>query len=378
MAALVANNAQTPVSRIELRPGINTVGRAEGNHHVIPHGSVSSRHCEIILHDGTISVRDLGSTNGTFVEDRPAQQSTLFHGQRLKLGSIEFVLEAPECGAAKPGAIRVAVARPRASAAVESSPVGRTAADAIAAIAPVWEESPSFYRQIPGAFAYPFKRNGIILLGIGTVVFTILDFLSGFKMPGRGGFFSLTMTVVSTGYLFAYMQKIIAHTAQGEDELPEFPDFTDWWSDIILPFLLFTGTIVVSLVPIFIVGFWALENEAMALAIFPAAVIGGFYLPMALLAVAVTDNFLALSPHVVLPSILRVFLPYLLTFLLLGFLAGLRIGGGIASDLVPLTQIALKLLVTLAMGFASLYLLTVEMRLLGLLFRSYRARLGWL
>jgi hypothetical protein len=29
-------------------------------------------------------------------------------------------------------------------------------------------------------------------------------------------------------------------------------------------------------------------------------------------------------------------------------------------------------------GFISLYLLTVEMRILGLLFRGYRNRLGWL
>ena len=30
------------------------------------------------------------------------------------------------------------------------------------------------------------------------------------------------------------------------------------------------------------------------------------------------------------------------------------------------------------MGFVSLYLLTVNMRVLGLLFRGYRDRLGWL
>lgn len=30
------------------------------------------------------------------------------------------------------------------------------------------------------------------------------------------------------------------------------------------------------------------------------------------------------------------------------------------------------------LGFISLYLLVVEMRVLGLLFRSYRQRLGWL
>jgi len=241
-ATLIANNSETPVSRIHLQPGINTVGRAEGNHHVVSHASVSSRHCEIVVTDSAIAVRDLGSTNGTFVDDQPLQQGSVAHRQRLKLGNVEFVLEAPDVQAApRPSPVRVAVAKPVPGAGAERLAAGPTAADAITALTPEVYEEPSFYRQIPGTFAYPFKRNGIILLVLGTILFTILDFLGGFKMLGRGGIFSLLVSVISTGYLFAYMQKIIAHSAQGEDEMPDFPDFTDWWSDIILPFLLLPG-----------------------------------------------------------------------------------------------------------------------------------------
>lgn len=375
MAALVANDAETAVGRIQLQPGINTIGRAEGNHHVLPHGSVSSRHCEIVVHDDALAVRDLGSTNGTFIDGQPTPRGSLAHGQRLKLGSVEFVVDAPELATPNRGAVRVASASP--AAAVEVRAAGQTAAEVIAGIAPAWEEEPSFYRQIPGTLVYPFKRNGIILLVIGTIVFTVLDFFSGFTLPGRGGIFSLLVAVFSTGYLFAYMQKIIAHTAQGDDEMPDFPDFTDWWSDIILPFLLFAGTIAVSLAPVIVVGFLMIKSEAAALALIPALALGAFYLPMALLAVAATDNFLALSPHVVLPSIVRVFIPYLVTFLLLGALVAVRMAGGTAAAMIPFQQVALKLGATIVMGFVSLYLLTVEMRLLGLLFRSYRARLGW-
>ena len=215
---------------------------------------------------------------------------------------------------------------------------------------------------------------------IGTVVFTVLGFLSGFRMLGRGGIFSLMVTVFSTGYLFAYMQKIIAGSAQGEDEMPDFPDFSDWWSDIIQPFLLFGGTVLVSLLPVFIAAYLAAqsESEMMKLAFFPALAFGAFYMPMALLAVAVTNNFLGLSPHVVVPSILRVFLPYLVTFVILALLVTARFAGGAAAGAVPYEQVPLKLAVTWMMGFISLYLLTVEMRLLGLMFRAYRSRLGWL
>lgn len=94
---------------------------------------------------------------------------------------------------------------------------------------------------------------------------------------------------------------------------------------------------------------------------------------MALLAVAVTDNFLALSPHVVMPSIFRVLLPYLLACVLLGLLVGLRVGFQLLMNSVPI-----PFLPSIILGFVSLYFLVIEMRILGLLFRSYRERLGWL
>ena len=378
MAKLVANNGETPVSRIDLQPGINIVGRAEGNHHVIPHASVSSRHCEIVVNEGSITVRDLGSTNGSFVDDKPIEQASLMHGQRLKLGNTEFVVEAPEVQAVpKTGALRVNVSKP--ATAVEETPplvaTGRTAAEAIAALTPANYEEPSFYSRIPGAFVYPFKKSGIILLTIGSLLFLVLQLISRV-----GSLFGLGMTVIATGYLFAYMQKIIAHSAQGEDEMPDFPDISDIWSDIVLPFLLFAGTIFVSFLPVIVAfSLRAKYPDTSFLIWLPlaATALAAFYWPMALLAVAVTDNFLALSPHVVLPSIVRVFLPYLVTFVLLSVLFGLRVAGGIVEDLVPLQQFVLKSLITVAMGFISLYLLTVEMRLLGVLFRAYRARLGW-
>src|SRR5688572_150165 len=53
-----------------LRPGTNLVGR-EGDV-MIQDGRVSRRHAEVILENGSVSVRDLGSTNGTTVNGEPA------------------------------------------------------------------------------------------------------------------------------------------------------------------------------------------------------------------------------------------------------------------------------------------------------------------
>jgi len=366
MATLVANNSETAISRIDLQPGINTFGRAEGNHHVIPHGSVSSRHGEIIFNEGTISVRDLGSTNGTFIDDKAIQYDNLAHGQRLRFGAVEFVVEAPELMAApRTGALRVNVPRNVSTVeTVEAPPVARHANAVISAINVAAFEEPSFYQSLPGAFAYPFKRNGIILLVLGALVFLVLEFLSSY---------SWIITIITTGYLFAYMQKIIAHSAQGDDGMPEFPEFGEWWSDIILPFLLFTGTFVVSFAPAIILFFFARENPIFTLAIIPAILFGAIYFPMALLAVAVTDNFLGLSPHIVVPSMFRVFVPYVVACLMLGVLVGVRFGSSMAMVFVPV-----PVLPGIFLGFVSLYILVVEMRVLGLLFRAYRDRLGWL
>lgn len=380
MATLVANNSETAISRIELQPGINTVGRAEGNHHIIRHVSISSRHCEIVRHDGTITVRNLGSTNGTFVDDQPVQHANLSHGQRLRLGGVEFVLEAPQLSAVPPpGTLRVHAAPPPPLQPAS----GRTAAQMVAALHPAVLETPGFYQSLPGAFAYPFKKSGLMLLVIGAILFVGLDFFSTVSRPSvLGGIrvtrFSLLISIISIGYLYAIMQKIIVHSAQGDDETPNFPDLNEWWPDILQPFLFLLGVFLVSFLPGLVLLLVSGDNVALKILSIVVLCFGTFYFPMALLAVAVSDNFVALSPHIVVPSMFRVFRPYTAAFILLATLFALRLAGGWAAHLIPLETFFWKLLATVIMGFVSLYLLTVNMRVLGLLFRSYRARLGWL
>ncbi len=53
-----------------LHEGENTVGRAHDGRIVLTHASISRRHAVIRIHDGEISIKDLQSTNGTFVDGR--------------------------------------------------------------------------------------------------------------------------------------------------------------------------------------------------------------------------------------------------------------------------------------------------------------------
>lgn len=86
---------------IELRPGLNRIGRNPTNDFRVPEASVSSFHCEISLEKKTITVRDVGSTNGTFVSGTRIRESLLATGQILKLGSAEFRLEESNADVAK-------------------------------------------------------------------------------------------------------------------------------------------------------------------------------------------------------------------------------------------------------------------------------------
>ena len=53
----------------ELNVDRTTIGRVEDNTFQIADPSVSSHHCEVLLRGSEVLIRDLNSTNGTFIND---------------------------------------------------------------------------------------------------------------------------------------------------------------------------------------------------------------------------------------------------------------------------------------------------------------------
>src|SRR2546426_74274 len=72
-----------------------TIGRGDKNTLVIRDSSLSSTHCEILMYGSEIIVRDLNSSNGTFVDGTRLHntQSQLKSGQTVRFGSVEARLE---------------------------------------------------------------------------------------------------------------------------------------------------------------------------------------------------------------------------------------------------------------------------------------------
>jgi hypothetical protein len=94
MAKLVIKSEGFHNQVLELRLGLNKIGRAPGNDFQIEHLTISANHCELDLGDKGVSVRDCASTNGTFVNERPVKQSSsLWPNQILRLGDVELLVE---------------------------------------------------------------------------------------------------------------------------------------------------------------------------------------------------------------------------------------------------------------------------------------------
>ncbi|MEM9445491.1 MAG: FHA domain-containing protein [Verrucomicrobiota bacterium] len=68
------------------------IGRKNSSDFVIPHPTLSSEHCELHKEpSGYMVIQDLGSTNGTMVNDVLVQSSKLFDGDRITTGDISMM-----------------------------------------------------------------------------------------------------------------------------------------------------------------------------------------------------------------------------------------------------------------------------------------------
>src|SRR5215203_3786103 len=88
------------------------IGRSSELDMVLVEEMVSRKHARIALADGTISIEDLGSTNGTFVNGEKVQQGTLREGDRVLIGTnILKVVTAPQDAEARANLKAMAVGR---------------------------------------------------------------------------------------------------------------------------------------------------------------------------------------------------------------------------------------------------------------------------
>ena len=72
--------------------GVRTLGRATGADFIVDAALVSRVHCRFtVLPDGALEVRDLESTNGTYVNGARIDSAQLNAGDRVQVGRVELV-----------------------------------------------------------------------------------------------------------------------------------------------------------------------------------------------------------------------------------------------------------------------------------------------
>jgi pSer/pThr/pTyr-binding forkhead associated (FHA) protein len=83
----------SPEQIFRILPGaVRTLGRATGADFILDAALVSRVHCRLTaLPGGELEVRDLESTNGTFVNGQRIEVAQLAPGDRLQVGRVELV-----------------------------------------------------------------------------------------------------------------------------------------------------------------------------------------------------------------------------------------------------------------------------------------------
>src|SRR5258706_137710 len=76
---------------LPLAEGAVTIGREPSNHLHPPDLSLSRSHSVLVTDQGLVTITDLESVNGTFVNGVPIKTRVLEHGDQVKVGESVFV-----------------------------------------------------------------------------------------------------------------------------------------------------------------------------------------------------------------------------------------------------------------------------------------------
>ena len=90
--ALVVRKGQQKGRTWSLPPGVTHVGRHAYSDIALDHITVSRHHCRIHLDATGLSIEDLGSTNGCYVNDRLVEEAALKAGDRLMIGTFHLLV----------------------------------------------------------------------------------------------------------------------------------------------------------------------------------------------------------------------------------------------------------------------------------------------
>jgi hypothetical protein len=418
-----------------LGEGAMKVGRSRDNDVRLAHKSVSRHHAVITEEDGRLLIKDLASTYGTYINEDKTNEGFVEDGDVVRFGRIRMVYQAnlePVPASANPPSPPQKIASVGAKEEDDQAPEMATAPVATATggsaaqiatkpcekhpslnvslicpkchlkfctdcvktievsgqprqLCPYCKESCSsiarhqaklnrqqarerstILKSLPEILKYPFTSDGIWLLLIGTLIYLVLDFIANFDVR---------VAVVASGYLLAYLHKILVSAANGDEELPGWPDFADWWQEIVRPCLMIIWAGVISFLPllIYLGMLYSESGDAQPSILFPLGAWGILYLPLAALAVPMSQNFIIVNPIAIGQAMVKLTGQYMFASVLLLSMIVVRY----FLDNLFVAYISVPTVPTVLTGLVTLYFLAIEVRLLGIIYYLNRRQLGW-
>ena len=90
-AVLVSRTGEQYGDRFPLGGGTTNIGRHPNSDIVLDDITVSRRHAQVVYQDGGFFVRDVGSLNGTYVNQQRTEEARLYHGDEVQVGKFRLV-----------------------------------------------------------------------------------------------------------------------------------------------------------------------------------------------------------------------------------------------------------------------------------------------
>jgi tetratricopeptide (TPR) repeat protein len=227
-----------------------------------------------------------------------------------------------------------------------------------------------FWKNLSQVAKYPLTRQGLMIILAGAILFAILDVLSAIPILG---FVSIVIQFFFVlPYLLAYMLKILGSSASGFSELPDWPGIADFWDSIYRPCFQIVVAIAVSFCPVILVIILSLFGSPALLVLLPLFIILGiFYYPMALIALALYENtWIPFNVTLIIGSIWKIKLAYFLSLAAIVILI-------IIEYVVRLLFLRIPFVGPFINWFVTIYFVAVQMHILGNVYYTNKHILRW-
>ncbi len=223
--------------------------------------------------------------------------------------------------------------------------------------------------MIKDAITYPLRGGGWAAI-IPGVVLACLCTLGGW-VPFAGW----AVVIGASCYMTAFYFRVIESTVSGKDVLPDWPEFSNFLDDIILPGFQMLVIYLVALAPALALAFLGglhLDSDDSVLGLGEILIMMSIaaYSPMGVLGLLHFGTLGAAMPHRVIPAIVRCMPAYLIA-------AGAVFFELFANHTVSLMVGWIPILGSLIEWAVLIYLMIVSGRLIGVMYRQNQAVVGW-